>query len=69
MLNCSCNIDKFQQSIIIVGMEGKTMDNMTNTNFKRKLPVPQEIKKEMPLSKEAEEIKTKRGFCFIYRKT
>ena len=36
------------------------MDNMTNTNFKRKLPVPQEIKKEMPLSKEAEEIKTKR---------
>lgn len=33
---------------------------MTNTNFKRKLPVPQEIKKEMPLSKEAEEIKAKR---------
>lgn len=36
------------------------MDNMTNTNFKRKLPVPQEIKKEMPLSSKAEEIKTKR---------
>ena len=36
------------------------MDLMTNTNFKRKLPVPQEIKKEMPLSKEAEEIKAKR---------
>ena len=36
------------------------MDNMTNTNFKRKLPVPQEIKKEMPLSKEAEEVKAKR---------
>ncbi len=29
------------------------MDNMTNTHFKRKLPVPQEIKKEMPLSYEA----------------
>ena len=56
MLNCCCNIDKYQQSIIIVSMEGKTMDNMTNTNFKRKLPVPQDIKKEMPLSKEAEEI-------------
>ena len=27
------------------------MDLMTNTNFKRKLPVPQEIKKEMPLTK------------------
>ena len=26
------------------------MDLMTNTNFKRKLPVPQEIKKEMPLT-------------------
>lgn len=36
------------------------MDLMTNTNFKRKLPVPQEIKKEMPLTKEAEEIKAKR---------
>ena len=36
------------------------MDNMTNTQFKRKLPVPQEIKKEMPLSAEAEAIKTKR---------
>lgn len=36
------------------------MDNMTNTIFKRKLPVPQEIKKEMPLSQKAEEIKTKR---------
>lgn len=27
------------------------MDLMTNTNFKRKLPVPQEDKKEMPLTK------------------
>ncbi|MDE5964938.1 MAG: 3-deoxy-7-phosphoheptulonate synthase [Eubacterium sp.] len=36
------------------------MDNMTNTQFKRKLPVPQEIKKEMPLSAEAEKIKAKR---------
>lgn len=36
------------------------MDNMTNTYFKRKLPVPQEIKKEMPLSAEAEKIKTAR---------
>ena len=49
------------------------MDLMTNTNFKRKLPVPQEIKKEMPLSKEAEEIKAKRdeeiakvtSFCLL----
>lgn len=36
------------------------MDNMSNMNFKRKLPVPKEIKAEMPLSEEAEEIKTKR---------
>lgn len=36
------------------------MDNMSNTNFKRKLPVPKEIKAEMPLSTEAEKIKTKR---------
>lgn len=36
------------------------MDNMTNTYFKRKLPVPQEIKREMPLSAEAEKIKTAR---------
>ncbi|MCD7796657.1 MAG: 3-deoxy-7-phosphoheptulonate synthase [Clostridiales bacterium] len=36
------------------------MDNMSNADFKRKLPIPQEIKKEMPLSKEAEEIKIKR---------
>lgn len=36
------------------------MDNMTNIEFKRKLPVPQKIKKEMPLSKKAEEIKTQR---------
>lgn len=36
------------------------MDNMSNMNFKRKLPVPKEIKAEMPLSEAAEEIKTKR---------
>ncbi len=36
------------------------MDNMKNTNFKRKLPVPKDVKAEMPLSKEAEEIKVKR---------
>lgn len=36
------------------------MENIYNIEFKRKLPIPQEIKKEMPLSKEAEEIKTKR---------
>lgn len=36
------------------------MDNMANTNFKRKLPVPQEIKKEMPLSEKAEAAKTAR---------
>lgn len=33
------------------------MDNMINTNFKRKLPVPMEIKAEMPLSEKAAEIK------------
>lgn len=36
------------------------MDNMTNTSFKRKLPIPQDIKAEMPLSKEAEAIKDAR---------
>ncbi|MGN0534288.1 MAG: 3-deoxy-7-phosphoheptulonate synthase [Eubacterium sp.] len=36
------------------------MDNMTNTQFKRKLPVPKEIKEQMPLSKEAEIIKDAR---------
>ena len=36
------------------------MDNMTNSEFKRKLPVPKEIKAEMPLSKEAEAIKDAR---------
>lgn len=36
------------------------MENIYNIEFKRKLPIPQEIKKEMPLSKEAEELKTKR---------
>ncbi|MGN0522569.1 MAG: 3-deoxy-7-phosphoheptulonate synthase [Eubacterium sp.] len=36
------------------------MENMINTNFKRKLPVPKEIKEEMPLSAEAEKIKIKR---------
>ena len=33
---------------------------MDNMNFKRKLPVPKEIKAEMPLSKEAAEIKAKK---------
>lgn len=33
------------------------MDNMINTEFKRKLPVPQEIKKQFPLSAEAEKVK------------
>ncbi len=36
------------------------MDNMANTVFKRKLPVPKDIKAEMPLSKKAEAIKEKR---------
>lgn len=36
------------------------MDNMTNMQFKRKLPVPQDIKKEMPLSEKAQAIKAKR---------
>ena len=38
-------------------MEGKTMDNMTNTNFKRKLPVPKEIKEMFPVSDKVAEIK------------
>ena len=29
------------------------MDNMINTNFNRKLPVPKEIKEQYPLSAEA----------------
>lgn len=33
------------------------MDNMINTEFKRKLPVPQEIKKQYPLSAEAVKVK------------
>ncbi|MBR7072362.1 MAG: 3-deoxy-7-phosphoheptulonate synthase [Eubacterium sp.] len=36
------------------------MDNMVNTNFKRKLPIPQEIKEQYPLSKEASAIKEAR---------
>lgn len=36
------------------------MDNMRNTQFKRKLPVPKEIKAEMPLSQKAEKIKLER---------
>lgn len=36
------------------------MDNMSNTNFKRKLPIPQEVKAEMPLSEEACKIKERR---------
>ena len=37
------------------------MDNMKNTNFKRKLPVPKDVKAEMPLSKETEEIKNEKN--------
>ena len=33
------------------------MDNMINTEFKRKLPVPKEIKEKYPLSPEATKIK------------
>lgn len=36
------------------------MENNVNINFKRKLPIPKELKAEMPLSKEGEEIKAKR---------
>ncbi len=36
------------------------MDNINNIEFKRKLPIPKEIKAEMPLSEKAEKIKTKR---------
>lgn len=36
------------------------MDNINNIDFKRKLPIPKEIKAEMPLSEKAEKIKTKR---------
>lgn len=36
------------------------MDNINNIEFKRKLPIPKEIKAEMPLSENAEKIKTKR---------
>jgi 3-deoxy-7-phosphoheptulonate synthase len=36
------------------------MDNMINTEFKRKLPVPKEIKAQYPLSAEAVKVKEKR---------
>lgn len=36
------------------------MDNMMNTEFKRKLPVPKEIKEQYPLSAEATKIKEER---------
>lgn len=36
------------------------MDNINNIEFKRKLPIPKDIKAEMPLSEKAEKIKTKR---------
>ncbi len=36
------------------------MDNMVNTVFKRRLPVPKEIKEQYPLSKEATAIKEKK---------
>ena len=36
------------------------MENNKNINFKRKLPIPKELKAEIPLSKEGEEVKAKR---------
>ncbi len=36
------------------------MDNMINTEFKRKLPVPKEIKEQYPLSEKAQKIKEQR---------
>lgn len=36
------------------------MKNNPNINFKRKLPIPKDLKEQMPLSKEAELIKEKR---------
>jgi 3-deoxy-7-phosphoheptulonate synthase len=36
------------------------MDNVKNIEFKRKLPIPKEIKAQMPLSQEATDIKEKR---------
>lgn len=36
------------------------MDNMNKTQFKRKLPVPKEIKEQYPLSQAAQQIKEKR---------
>lgn len=36
------------------------MERNENINFKRKLPIPKELKAEMPISKEGEEIKAKR---------
>lgn len=36
------------------------MDNMMNTQFKRRLPVPKEIKEQYPLSAEATAIKDER---------
>ena len=46
--------------IDLLHIRGGNMDNMTNTQFRRKLPVPKEIKEQMPLSKEAEIIKDAR---------
>ena len=36
------------------------MDNMINTDFKRKLPIPKEVKEQYPLSPEAAVLKEKR---------
>ena len=38
------------------------MDLMTNTNFKRKLPVPKEIKEMFPVSDKVAEIKKQRDY-------
>ena len=35
------------------------MENFNNVNFKRQLPSPEELKKEIPLSEEGKKIKEK----------
>ncbi len=40
--------------------KNSNMENNLNINFKRKLPLPEELKKEMPLSEEGKKIKEKR---------
>ena len=45
------------------------MDNMINTEFKRKLTVPQEIKKQYPLSAEAVKVKEAKDAAAIAEAT